>query len=254
MERLRVLIADDEPLARRKIRSLLEREPDVEVLGECGNGPDCLAFIRERSPELVFLDIEMPGLDGLGVLSALGSHPPPAVIFVTAYDQYALRAFEVHAVDYLLKPFDRRRFRAALERAREHLRRRAQSSLNQEVLDLLRELTTKPLARLPVRTKDRVVFLKTESIDWVQTADNYVRLHAGEEEHLLRETLAHLQARLDPARFLRIHRSTLVNVERIKELHPLFHGDHAVILQDGTELTLSRRYRSQLEALLGRAI
>jgi two-component system LytT family response regulator len=236
--RLRALIADDEPLARTKIRTLLEREPDAEVAGECGSGPEAARLIHELDPNLVFLDIEMPELDGLSVLEGLGSRAAAAVIFVTAYDQYAVRAFEVKALDYLLKPIDRRRFQTALERARFHLR----SS----------EPAESPLSRLLVRSGDRWLVLKVDDIDWVETADNYVKVHALGQTHLLRETLAHLHSRLDPARFLRIHRSTLVNVERIQSLYPLFHGDQMVVLHDGTELTLSRRYRHELEALTGR--
>lgn len=236
---IRALIADDEPLARKKIRTLLEREPDVEVAGECGSGPEAAKLIRDLEPDLVFLDIEMPELDGLSVLSGLPSRAAPLVIFVTAYDQYAVRAFDVKALDYLLKPFDRRRFRTALERAREHLRHSG-------------EPPESPLSRLLVRSGDGLSVLKVDDVDWVEAADNYVKVHALGETHLLRETLAHLQSRLDPARFLRIHRSTLVNLERIQSLHPLFHGDQIVVLRDGTELTLSRRYRHDVENLLGR--
>lgn len=236
---IRALIADDEPLARKKIRTLLEREPDVEVAGECGSGPEAARLIRELEPDLVFLDIEMPELDGLSVLSGLPSRAAPLVIFVTAYDQYAVRAFDVKALDYLLKPFDRRRFRTALERAREHLRHSG-------------EPPESPLSRLLVRSGDGLSVLKVDDVDWVEAADNYVKVHALGETHLLRETLAHLQSRLDPARFLRIHRSTLVNLDRIQSLHPLFHGDQIVVLRDGTELTLSRRYRNDVENVLGR--
>jgi two-component system LytT family response regulator len=232
--RFRTLIADDEPLARRKIRALLEREPDFEVLGECGSGAETVRLIRSLGPDLVFLDVEMPELDGLSVLQTLGPRPF-AVIFVTAYEQYAVRAFEVKALDYLLKPFDRRRFRTALERAREHLRS-----------------TEAPLSRLLVRAKDRSEVLKVEDIDFLEAADNYVKVHALGRTHLLRGSLARLQSRLDRSRFLRIHRSTLVNVERIRSLYPLFHGDQMIVLRDGTELSLSRRYRSEVESLLGR--
>lgn len=237
--RLRALIADDEPLARRKIRTLLSREPDAEVAGECGSGPEAARLIRELEPNLVFLDIEMPELDGLSVLEGLGSRMAPAVIFVTAYDQYAIRAFDVKALDYLLKPIDRRRFQTALERAREHLRRSSDSEAT-------------PLTRLLVRSGDRLQVLKVDDIDWVEAADNYVKVRALGQFHLLRETLARLRSRLDPSRFPRIHRSALVNVERIQSLYPLFHGDQMVVLQDGTELPLSRRYRHELETALGR--
>jgi two-component system LytT family response regulator len=236
--RLRALIADDEPLARRKIKTLLAREPGAEVAGECASGPEAARLIRELEPNLVFLDIEMPELDGLSVLEGLGSRSAPAVIFVTAYDQYAVRAFDVQALDYLLKPIDRRRFQTALERARDHLRLSAEPQ--------------SPLTRLLVRSGDRMQVLKVDDVDWLEAADNYVKVHAAGQTHLLRETLARLKSRLDPARFLRIHRSTLVNVERIQSLYPLFHGDQMVVLHDGTELTVSRRYRQELETLLGR--
>jgi two-component system LytT family response regulator len=236
---IRALIADDEPLARKKIRTLLAREPDVEVAGECGSGPEAAKLIRELDPNLVFLDIEMPELDGLSLLQGLESRAAPAVIFVTAYDQYAVRAFDVQALDYLLKPIDRRRFQTALDRAREHLRKSEGRS-------------TGPLTRLLVRSGDRTQVLKIDDVDWVESADNYVKLHALGQTHFLRETLTHLRARLDPARFVRIHRSAVVNVDRIRSLYPLFHGDQMVVLHDGTELPLSRRYRQELESLLGR--
>ncbi len=236
---IRALIADDEPLARKKIRTLLAREPDVEVAGECGSGPEALELIRDLDPNLVFLDIEMPELDGLALLQGLGPRPTPAVIFVTAYDEYAVRAFDVQALDYLLKPIDRRRFQTALERARDHLR-------------VSGERAAPPLTRLLVKTGDRTQVLKVDDVDWVETADNYVKVHALGQTHLLRETLAHLRSRLDPARFVRIHRSAMVNVDRIQSLYPLFHGDQMVVLHDGTELPLSRRYRQELENLLGR--
>ena len=241
MKRLRALIGDDEPLARKKIKTLLEREPDVEIAGECGSGREAARLIRELDPNLVFLDIEMPELDGLSVLEDLGFRAAPAVILVTAYDQYAVRAFEVKALDYLLKPIDRRRFRTALERARDHLR---QSS----------ETASSPISRLLVRSGARALIVKIDNVDWLEAANNYVRVHAGGQTHLLREPLSGLHKHLDPARFLRIHRKTIVNVERIESLYPLFHGDQIVVLQDGTELTLSRRYRHELEAHLGRRL
>jgi two-component system LytT family response regulator len=237
---IRALIADDEPLARKKIRGLLAREPDVEVAGECGSGLEAVKLIRELDPNLVFLDIEMPELDGLSVLEGLDSRAAPAVIFVTAYDQYAVRAFDVQALDYLLKPIDRRRFQTALERARDHLGKSDRGP------------ASTPLARLLVRSGDRTRVLKVDDIDWVESADNYVKIQALGQTHFLRETLAHVRARLDPARFVRIHRSTVVNVDRIQSLYPLFHGDQMVVLHDGTELPLSRRYRHELERLLGR--
>ncbi|MGH9392380.1 MAG: LytR/AlgR family response regulator transcription factor [Vicinamibacteria bacterium] len=237
--RLRALIAADEPLSRRKIKTLLEREPDAEVAAECASGPEAAKLIRELDPNLVFLDIEMPELDGLSVLEGLGARAAPAVILVTAYDQYAVRAFEVKALDYLLKPIDRRRFQTALERARDHLRRSS-------------EPVERPLSRLLVRSGERARIVRIDTVDWLEAADNYVRVHVGGETHLLRDTLSRLKTRLDPTRFLRIHRKAIVNLERIDSLYPLFHGDQVVVLQDGTELTVSRRYRRELEALLGR--
>jgi two-component system LytT family response regulator len=231
---MRILIVDDEPLARKKIRSLLAREADTEVVGECGSGSEAAKLIRELDPDLLFLDIEMPDLDGLSMLEQLGSRAP-AVIFVTAYEQYAVRAFAVKALDYLLKPIDRSRFRIALERAREYLKADA-----------------RPLARLLVRSGESFEVVKADDIEWIEAADNYVKVHALGATHLVRETLTRLKSQLDPSRFVRIHRSTLVNVERIRSLHPLFHGDQMVLLKDGTELTLSRRYRQELETLLRR--
>ncbi len=236
---IRALIADDEPLARRKVKSLLAREPDVEVMGECGSGAEAARLIRELDPNLVFLDVEMPELDGLTMLRDFEGKAAPAVIFVTAYDQYAVGAFDVQAVDYLLKPIDRRRFQTALARARDHLRKPEDRAAT-------------PLTRLLVRSGDRTQVLKVDDVDWVEAADNYVKVHALGQIHLLREKLSHLRSRLDPARFLRIHRSAVVNVDRIQSLYPLFHGDQMVVLRDGTELSLSRRYRQELERVLGR--
>jgi two-component system LytT family response regulator len=208
-----------------------------------------MAALRQRPCDLVFLDVQMPGMGGLDVARQLASGSGPAVIFVTAYDCYALPAFEVHAVDYLLKPFDRLRFRKALAWARIAIRRdRGQTPA------LIPSELPKPLQRLTIKTAGRVFFLNTQDIDWVDAAGNYLRLHAGAVVHLLRETMNNLESRLDPECFWRIHRSTLVNVERIRELQALFHGDYVVILRDGTELTLSRTYRRQLPGLFGEAL
>jgi len=253
--KIRALIVDDEHLARKKLRTLLEREPEVEIIGECGNGAQAVSLIQEQAPDLLFLDVQMPGLDGFDVLKAVGAGQMPVVIFVTAYDQYALRAFEVHAIDYLLKPFDRDRFQTALERARTQIQGKQSHDLNQRLLDLLKGLKAGPKypERLVVKSAGRVFFLKAEEIDWVEAADNYVRLHVGGEAHLLRETMSGLEANLDPAQFLRVHRSTIVNLERIKELKPWFHGEYLIILRDGTQLTLSRSYRERLHELLGKS-
>ena len=249
---IRTLIVDDEPLSRRRIRDLLDGEADFVIIGECGDGESAMTALRERPCDLVFLDVQMPGLDGVEVARRLASASGPAVIFVTAHDCYALPAFEVHAVDYLLKPFDRLRFRKALAWARIAIRR----DRGDTPAPLPSELGSgkKPLDRVMIKTAGKVYFLKTKEIDWVEAAGNYLKLHSGAAEHLLRETMNNLEARLDPECFWRIHRSTLVNVDRIRELQPMFHGDYVVILRDGTELTLSRTYRRNLPERFGEAL
>ena len=252
--KIRTLVVDDEPLARERLRSLLEAEEDVEVIGECRDGNEALEAIRQRSPDLVFLDVQIPERDGFEVLEAIGPENAPAIVFVTAYDQYALQAFEVHAVDYLLKPFDEERFQKALERARLAVGREKGGDVSQKLLSLLQDLKAPlgHLERLVVKSAGRLFFLRTEEIDWIESAGNYVCLHVGGESHLLRETMNGLEARLDPERFLRIHRSTMVNIERIKELQPWFHGDYVVILRDDRQLMMSAGYREKLDELRGR--
>jgi two-component system LytT family response regulator len=250
---LRVLIVDDEPLGRQRLRALLEAENDIEVLGECTDGPSAVVALRQQRPDLLFLDVRMPELDGFGVLEAMGEDRPPGVIFVTAYDKYALRAFEVHALDYLLKPFDRERFQKALERARAQIAQTQTAGVNEQLRALLEDARAgkKYLDRVVIKSASRVFFLRVEEIDWIEAAANYLKLHVGQEAHLLRETMNGLEARLDPEKFLRIHRSTIVNIERIQELQPWFHGDYVVLLRDGTKLTLSRGYRQKLQDLFG---
>jgi two-component system LytT family response regulator len=252
--KIRALIADDEPLARERLASLLAGESDVEVVGECANGVEAVAAIQEKTPDLVFLDVQMPELDGFGVLSALEGESKPAIVFVTAHDRFALKAFEVHAIDYLLKPFDRERFKKALDRAREQLTRRDTGEIEQKMTALIAGLRNEPkqLDRIPVKSSGRVVLVKTSDIDWIEAADNYVNLHTGKEAHLHRETMTALEQKLPASKFLRISRSTMVNVDRIKELQPMFHGDYTIILQNGTKLTLSRGYRDALNQLLGK--
>ena len=254
--KLQVLIVDDEPLARRRIRALLKGEKDVEIVGECGDGRQAIAAIQKQRPDLVFLDVQMPEVDGFGVVESVGAADMPAVVFVTAYDRYALNAFEVHALDYLLKPFDEERFQGALARARSEIRRERTDDVHQRLLALLEHLQPpgKHLDRLLVKSAGRIFFLKVEEIDWIEAAGNYVRLHVGKESHLVRETMTDLESRLDPGRFLRIHRSTLVNIDRIKELHPWFSGDYAVVLHDGTQLRLSRGHRERLSERLGNPV
>jgi len=242
------MIVDDEPLACERIRMLLDQEADIEIVAECRNGADAVKAIGRLAPDLVFLDVQMPELTGFQVLTRLDPARMPVIVFVTAYDQYALKAFEVSALDYLLKPFDRERFTRALSRARAELDRRKSGEVNQQVLKLLNEMqhAKKHVDKLIVRSGGKVLFLRADEIDWIEAAGNYVRLHAGKEEYLYRETMTRLEAQLNPERFARIHRSTIVNVERIKELQPWFRGDYQIVLRDNQKLTLSRNYRSRL--------
>ena len=256
--KIKTIIADDEPLAREKIRNLLAEDPDIELIGECADGIETVTAIRNQQPDLVFLDVQMPELDGFGVLKALRHSNLPTLIFVTAYDQYALRAFEVHALDYLLKPFDRERFQKALQRAKEHIRKEKSGEVNEKLLTLLQDLKSeksnnherKYLDRLVIKAGGRVTFLKTEEIDWIEAAGNYIRLYIGKDSHLLRDTMNNIQTKLDPEKFLRIHRSTILKIDRIKELQPWYHGEYVVTLENGKQLTSSRSYRHQLSKLL----
>ncbi|HKX27382.1 MAG TPA: LytTR family DNA-binding domain-containing protein [Blastocatellia bacterium] len=251
---IRTLIVDDEPLARKRLRELLKDDPEIQIVGECSNGSETIQAARDLAPELVFLDVQMPELDGLSVSEAIEGPDRPTIIFVTAYDEYAVRAFEVRAIDYLLKPFDRARFAKALQRAKEQLREKKSTAVNQQLLDLLTELKTRPsyLERLVIKTNERVLVLKTDEIDWIEAEGNYVRIHFDKQSSLIRETLSHLASQLDPRKFPRIHRSRLVNIDRIQELQPWSHRDYRIILRNGTELALSRSYREQLCQLLGK--
>jgi two-component system LytT family response regulator len=253
--KIRTLVIDDEPLARERVRKLLEKESDVEVIGECGDGREALETILKVKPDLIFLDVQMPELDGFGVLEKLRNAKMPAVIFVTAHDQFALQAFDVHALDYLLKPFDSERFQRALDRARQLIADRQEGDVSRRISELLADVRagTKHPARLAIKSEGRVLFLKTDDIDWIEAADNYVNLHLGNESHMHRETMSALEGKLPADKFLRISRSTIVNVDRIKELQPLFHGEYAVILRNGVRLTLSRSHRDKLDRLLGKA-
>jgi two-component system LytT family response regulator len=253
---IRTLIVDDEPLARQRLRRLLEADLDIAIVGECGDGQQAVTDLRQLRPDLVFLDVQMPVLDGFGVLQALGGTTLPAVIFVTAHDCYALKAFDVHALDYLLKPFDKARFAAALERVKTQIRQGNAVALNERLQDLLQYAPGRHPGpgRLMIKSAGRIYFVRIEDIDWIEAAANYVRVHVGKEDHLLREGLTALEKKLDPSRFVRIHRSTIVNLERIRELQPAFHGDYVIILQDGTELALSRSCRDKLEEALGHTL
>ena len=253
-QKIRTLIVDDEPLARDKIRMFLERDPEIEIIGECVDGLHAVASIEESSPDLLFLDIQMPGKDGFEVLRAVGVDRVAAVIFVTAYDEHALRAFEYHALDYLLKPFAANRFQDALARAKTQLQSEPGEPFRRQLTTLLGSVEgeSRYIRRLVVKTGGRIVFLKVEEIDWIEAAGNYLTLHVGTASHLIRETMNDLESRLDPAQFLRIHRSTIVNIDRIREMQPLFHGDFTVILMTGTRLMLSRNYKSRLPRHLGK--
>ncbi|MEW6160198.1 MAG: LytTR family DNA-binding domain-containing protein [Verrucomicrobiota bacterium] len=253
--KIRTVIVDDEPLARERLADLLSAEPAIELVAECADGREALEVIERTAPDLLFLDVQMPELDGFGVVAGLKRQKKmPVVIFVTAYDKFALKAFEVHAVDYLLKPFDRERFRTALQRATDRIRQAQPEVLTERLTALLEEIqpAAQPLDRLAIKTEGRVLFIKVDDIDWIEAADNYVNLHLGAESHLHRETMTALETLLPAKRFLRISRSTIVNVDRIRELQPLFHGDYVVILKNGTKLTLSRNYREKLNFLLGK--
>jgi two-component system LytT family response regulator len=259
-KKIKTLIVDDEPLARRNLRVLLKDDPEIEIIGECGSGHEALRIIQTKPPDLLFLDIQMPEMDGFDVLKGIDHEHLPAIIFVTAFDQYALKAFEVHALDYLLKPFNDARFEKALEQAKSQIEQREINNLSRKLFALLEDredasqanAPSPPalLARVMIKSASRVFFLKVDEIDWIEADDYYVKLHTGRKSHLLRETMNELEAKLDAAKFLRIHRSTIVNIDRIKELSPLFNGDYAVILQDGTELKLSRSRREHAQTVL----
>lgn len=255
MPLIRTVIVDDERLARNRLRRLLSLDPDIDVVAECATGAEAVALLCTQLPELLFLDVQMPELDGFGVLEKLNRESLPVVVFVTAYDSYALRAFEVHAFDYLLKPFDRKRFTEVIRRAKTQVTLVRSGQVNQRLLELLEGLEQRRSdpARIAIRTGGHVILVKTHAIDWVEAADNYVCLHCGGETHVVRETMNSFERRLDPNRFLRIHRSTIINLDRVKEMQPWFRGDYQVVLNDGTKLTLSRSYRDRLRSVLLKA-
>jgi two-component system LytT family response regulator len=258
---VRVLIVDDEPAARELVREMLKDEIQsgtVQVVGECEDGRAAIEAIEIEKPDLVFLDVQMPEIDGFAVLSAVSAHQLPFIIFVTAYDQYALRAFEVHALDYLLKPFDRERFDHAFERAKRIIVSERKGELSERILTFLEERGAQTsgaapaqqyLERLVIKTDGRVFFLRADEIEWIEAEGNYVSLHVGKRAYLFREAISSLETQLDPNRFRRIHRSTIVNIDRIKELQPMFRGEYLIIMRDGKELKLSHSYRDRLEQL-----
>lgn len=250
--KIRALIVDDEALARSRIRKLLAQEADVEVMGECANGPEAIDFIQKNRPDLVFLDVQMPEVSGFDVLRALPPEKLPlTVVFVTAHDQHAVEAFEVNALDYLLKPFTQARFAEAIRRVRQQLQTVDSAALNQKLLEMLKPAKPEPvyLSRIAVKTGTSTVFIKIEDIDYVESAANYVVLYTRAERHILRETLTNLEMRLPPRLFLRISRSMIVNLDRVKGVQSSARGDYLVILQDGRQLLMTRGLREVQDRL-----
>jgi two-component system, LytTR family, response regulator len=271
--KIRALVVDDESLAREALLVMLGGDPEIEVIAECRNGKEAVTAIREQSPEVVFLDIQMPEMDGFQVVEEVGAMQMPVTIFVTAYDKHALRAFEAHALDYLLKPFDHDRFNTALQRAKTFVRQQKLSEISEGLFAMLQDLKLKtaepptevdskkpertaqkePIDRVVIKAGGRIYFLKVEEIDWVEGAGDYLSLHSGNQTHLIRETMGSFHAKLNPQKFLRIHRSTLVNIERIKDIRPLFKGEYLITLTTGIRLKASRGYRHELQLLLDEA-
>lgn len=268
MNKIRTVVVEDEPVSRDRLLALLGEEQDIEVVGACADGREAATAIAATSPDLVFLDIQLPEMDGLTLARTLDADKRPAVVFVTAHDAYALPAFEIHALDYLLKPFSAQRFRSALSYAREHLAQRRATSLGRQILDMLPDIRSDarpappaaaPAAspageRLVVKSSGRIYFVKIADIDWCEAAGNYIRVHVGSQAHLIRETMNRLESQLDPRTFVRVHRSTIVNVDRIQELRSSFNGEHVVVLRTGTRLTMSRGYRDALQERLKRPL
>jgi two-component system LytT family response regulator len=249
--KLRTLIVDDQMIGRELLRRMLVNEPGIEIVGMAGNGPEAVEIIHQLAPDLVLLDVQMPDMDGFAVLGQIKPERMPMIIFVTAHDDFALKAFDVHAVDYLIKPCRQERLQMALRRARGNIQRHQTGEINQRLAALVQDFKGAPrkVERLAVKTGGRILFLRLVDIDWVEAADNYVKIHIGKEEHLLRETLAALESKLPDDRFLRISRSAIVNVEHIREMHPMFHGEYIVVLRNGAQVTLTRGYREKLERL-----
>ena len=254
--RIRALVVDDEPLARAMIREMLESDSEAEIVGECANGREAVEVIKTSAPDIVFLDIQMPEIGGFEVLESLDPKAHPHVIFVTAYDQYAVRAFEVHALDYLLKPFDRERFEGAWQRAKTQIKLDRTSRRDQDIIALLEELKAGPqyLERLVIKNGGRVFFLHVQDVHCIEAEGNYVRVYDNQKGYLLRETISSLEEQLDPKQFLRIHRSAIVKIDRIKEMQPWFHGEYRIIMENGKQLALSRNYRANLQEAVGNGL
>ena len=271
--KIRALVVDDESLAREALVVMLNDDPEMEVIGECRNGKEAVTLIRQQSPDVVFLDIQMPEMDGFQVVEEVGAKRMPVTVFVTAYDKYALRAFEAHALDYLLKPFDHDRFNSALQRAKTFVRQQKLGEISESLFAVLQDMKLKtgespsaadnrkpesavqqePLDRVVIKSSGGIYFLKIEEIDWVEGAGDYLSLHSGSQTHLIRETMGNFHAKLDPRKFLRIHRSTIVNIDRIKDIRPLLKGEYVVTLTSGERLKASRGYRHELQRLLDEA-
>jgi two-component system, LytTR family, response regulator len=247
---LRTLIVDDDAVTRSLLAFWLKDDPDVEVVGVCSNGAEAVKHLEDLSPDLIFLDVQMPDFDGFDVLTKLAPARRPVVVFVTGNDHYAVRAFEVHALDYLLKPFQRERLSESLVRVKQHISQKKTGDLQEQLNILLRELQpgSRPSDRIAVKAAGRVVLVNTAEIQWVEAADNYVQIYVGTETHSLRQTLTEFESRLSAAKFLRVSRSAIVNVDFIKELQPMFHGEYVIVLKCGKEVTLTRGYKSRLEA------
>jgi two-component system LytT family response regulator len=249
--KIRALIIDDEPPARRCIWRFLKGNPEVEVVAECGDGESAVTAILSMKPDLVFLDVQMPEMDGFEVVRQVGAERMPVTIFVTAYDRYALKAFDANAVDYLLKPVGKERFERALARARERIAARPNRDTAERLIALLSQMKAQDgyAERLPVAGNGRILLVKTREIDWIEADGNYARLHVGASNHVIRETLTSLERKLNPRDFVRIHRSAIVNIHRVKEIHPWFHGYHLVILENGQKLRMSRYQLAVAERL-----
>ncbi len=254
---IRAIIIDDEPLAREKVKLFAASEPDIEIVDLCSNGHEAIASYSKFKPNLLFLDIQMPEINGFDVLQQLPLNSLPCIIFITAYDEFALRAFEFHALDYLLKPYDRERFQKSVAYARTSLQSTVEMETTKEQINVLLnsiQQRSAKLERLIVKTNGRIIFLRIEEIDWMEAAGNYVKLHVGNESHLIRETMNGLEQQLNPQKFIRIHRSTIINIDKIKELEPYFNGDYKVILDNNIHVILSRTYRENFTKLLGKPL
>ncbi len=252
MKRIRTLIADDEPLALERIRTALAAEPAFDLVAVCTDGDDALDSIRQHRPDVAFLDIDMPGKNGFEVVKGLEPDETPHVVFVTAFNDYAVKAFDVHAIDYLLKPLDQDRFNLTVKRLKQLMESADADDYSDRLTEVVRTVEAqRPLAdRIMVKTDGKLLFLKTDEIDWIDAAGNYVQLHTADKTYLSRDTMNNMESKLDPNRFLRIHRSTIVNLDRIKEMQPWFHGEYQVRLTNGTKLYMSRSYRQKIDVLM----